>query len=204
MRLAALSACLATIALPALAAPVQPPQPTTSTIPGKCTWHWQTGAGLGVWTERCEANGVWELTYRADLPGFALTIDGAESGAVIHVFQKPAGADIAAILPELRKRGLIPDDDECIFAPVSDETLLGIAPLPPGRSAFEIVPMGKRKATLDATPADEVPEPPCGEYGWGPEGVRYFITDRAHPSAVVYLNLCQDGTMFDPATVTLE
>jgi hypothetical protein len=30
------------------------------------------------------------------------------------------------------------------------------------------------------------------------------MTEAAHPDRVVYVNLGQDGTMFDPKTITLE
>jgi hypothetical protein len=197
-----LAACLATAALPALAAPVQPPKPAASAVdPKHCTWEWKTGAGIGVWTERCALDtGLWQLKFRDDLPGFALTIDGEDAGAVIHVFTKPADKDISAILPELRKRGFIPDDNECVFQTAGD-----YAGKPRGTQSFlEIVPTGKRKAAYDATPNDEIPDPPCGDYGTDPDGIRFFLADSAHPDRIVYLNLGQDGTMFDATTVTLE
>jgi hypothetical protein len=177
----------------------QPPMPAPSTVPGKCQWEWKTGGGLGVWAERCVLEtGVWEPKFREDLPGFVLTID--EPGeTILQRFAKPADADIAAILPELRKRGYIPDDDECIFAPAA-----GIGPAVRTKAFFEIVPTGKRKAAFDATPGDEVPAPPRGDYGASTHGVRYFMTELGHPESVVYINIGQDGMMFDPDTVTLE
>ena len=54
------------------------------------------------------------------------------------------------------------------------------------------------------TPEDEIPDPPCGDYGWSTHGVRYFITDVAHPDRVIYVDTGEDGLMFDDATVTLE
>lgn len=182
------------------AASAQPPKPSTGTDPAKCVWEWKTGGGIGIWAERCTfATGVWEPVFKADLPGFILTVDGGDETTILQLFKKPADAPISAILPELRKRGYIPDDDECVFEPAAD-----IRPLPKTRALFEIMPTGSRLAAFDATPADEVPEPPCGEYGWSTHGVRYFMTDITHPDTVVYLNIGQDGTMFDDGTVTFE
>lgn len=183
-----------------IAALAQPPMPATSTVPGKCQWEWKTGGGLGVWAERCVLEtGVWEPKFREDLPGFVLTVDGGAGETILQRFTKPADAPVAAILPELRKRGYIPDDDECIFAPAED-----IGPAVRTKAFFEIVATGKRKANFDATPSDEVPDPPCGDYGWSTHGVRYFMTDIGHPESVIYINIGQDGMMFDPDTVTLE
>ena len=107
-------------------------------------------------------------------------------------------ATIASILPELRRRGYIPDDDECVLEPAA------IRPAVRTIAFYEVKPTGKRKADFEATPEDEVPEPPCGEYGWSTHGARYFMTDLRHPDVAVYINIGQDGLMFDDATVTLE
>ncbi|HZP20438.1 MAG TPA: hypothetical protein VFB16_09540 [Bauldia sp.] len=180
----------------------QPPKPAHSKVDDKaCTFEWKTGAGIGVWAERCTlSTGVWELKYRADLPGFALTIDGGDEQVVIQVFRKPADKPIDAILPDLVKRGYI-KPTECAFA-LADEQVTGAPPA--GRHYFEVDPTGARKAAFDALPDDEVPDPPCGDYGMAPDGITFFMTDDAHPDRVVYLNLGQDGTMFDERTVTFE
>ena len=197
MRIVALAA-LSALALPA-GAYAQPPMPTGSSVPGSCQWDWKTGGGLGIWAERCDLQtGVWEPRFEASLPGFVLTIDGKDEGTILQVFDKPAEADVSAILPALRAKGYIPDDDECVFEPAA------IRPAPRTIAFYEIKPVGSRKAAFDATPEDEVPEPPCGEYGWSTHGVRYFLTDTRFPERVVYVNIGQDGTMFDDTTITLE
>jgi len=183
----------------------EPPKPTHSTDAAHCSWVWQTGAGLGVWTEKCAfQTGLWQLKFDPADAGFSLFVDDDNSGLVLAAFAKPADAGIAAILPELSKRGLIPDDDECIFRPASAATLATVGRAPKTRAFFEIMPVGKRKAALDATPSDEVPDAPCGDAGWAPDGVSLFMTDATHPTGVVYMNLGQDGTMFDPSTVTWQ
>ena len=192
---------VAMLGLLALAPPAfaQPPQPTHSTDAEKCHWAWKTGGGLGVWAERCALDtGLWEIEARDDLPGFVLTIDGSEETTVLQVFGKAADADVSAILPALRQQGSIPDDDDCVFAPA------GARPAAGTLAFFEIMPTGARKAAFDATPADDIPDPPCGDYGWSTHGIRYFMTDSRHPDRVVYIDTGQDGLMFDDTTVTLE
>ena len=190
-------AMLLALTMPALA---QPPKPTESVDPARCQWEWKTGAGIGAWAERCDlTTGLWELKFKGDLPGFVLTIDGEESQTVLQPFAKPADGDIAAILPELRRRGYIPDDGECVFQPVAD-----LGPAVRTLAFFEIAPTGARKAAYDATPEDTIPDPPCGDYGVSPDGMRYFMTDTAHPDRAVFVNIGQDGLMFDEKTVTIE
>ncbi len=123
----------------------QPPQPTTSTVPGKCTWAWKTGAGLGVWAERCTLDtGVWEVNFDAARQGFVLTVDGGDALVVLQPFAKAADADVSAILPDLRKGGFIPDDDECVFQPASDRPSTATV------AFFEIRPTGARLKAFEA------------------------------------------------------
>ena len=129
-----------------------------------------------------------------------LTIDGEDPQVVLQVFKKPADQPIDAILPELVKRGYVLAT-ECVFAP-ADTSYIPAAPA--GQTFCEVVPTGARQATFDAAPDDEVPDPPCGDYGMAPDGVQYFMTEAAHPDRVVFVSLGQDGTLFDPATLTLE
>jgi hypothetical protein len=181
------------------AALAQPPKPAESSVPGQCEWQWMNGAGVGIWAERCDlATGVWTPRFDAALPGFVLTLDGNDETVILQVFDKPAEAPIDAILPELRQRGYIPDDDDCVFEAAA------IRPAPRTIAFHEIRATGARQAAFEATPADEVPEPPCGDYGWGTHGTRYFMTDLRFPERVVYVNIGQDGTMFDDTSITLE
>jgi hypothetical protein len=187
------SACLVA---PAFA---EPPKPMGSTDAERCGWEWKAGGGIGVWAERCDLDtGLWQLRYDEALPGFALTVDGGDVAVVLQTFAKPAEAPVSAILPDLRRRGYIPDDEECVFAPAA------IRPAARTIAFFDIQPTGARKAAFEATPVDEVPEPPCGDYGWSTHGIRYFMTDTRFPDRVIYVDIGEDGMMFDPETVTLE
>lgn len=191
-----LALCIAAFALPALA---EPPRPGHSTDAARCDWQLMRGGGLAVWAERCTFDtGVWVPKFDEALPGFVLTVDGETVDTILHVFSKPAEAPVSTLLPELRRRGLIPDDEDCVFEPAA------IRSAPRTLAFFHIMPRGKRKEAFDATPRDEVPEPPCGDYGWSTHGTRYFLTDVAHPGRVLYVNTGQDGMMFDETTVTLE
>jgi len=154
--------------------------------------------GLQVQAQDCRyGTGHWRVRADDALPGFALWRDDERVATVIHVLRKPAAAPLSSVLPSLAALGLIPPDD-CVFASAD----LRI-PAAPGRQHHDIRPQARRLAQLLATPADQVPDPPCGDYGASTHGVRYFITDDRHPTWVLYVNLGQDGTQIDPSTVAI-
>lgn len=184
----------------------RPPMPSETIDPG-CTWQWLEGRGeggpkLSTWAQDCKlVTGHWQLRFETEMPGFSLWVDDKRQGMVLQSFTLPkdaASTDIAALLPELRRRALIADTDDCIFQPAA------IGKQPRTIAQFEIRPIGEALKAFEATPADEVPEPPCGDYAWSTHGVRYFQTDLSNPGTVLYLDLGQDGSLFDPATVRIE
>ena len=175
-----------------------PPVPFYATDKKSCAWSWKTGAGIGVWTEDCKFDtGNWSVSYDAKNDLFTLNVAGSDPYPVLRQFHKKPAEGPEALLPELRKAGLIPNDNECQFAPSTEQTG------PAGWKFWEIMPVGKRKQDFDAQPSDEVPDPPCGDIGFAVDYIGFFMTPDAHPDRVIYVNLGQDGTMFDPFTVTL-
>ena len=193
-----LTAAVLALSVPALAGE-RPPQPAAQTD-SACQWAWKSGGGVGLWTETCALEtGVWTVDWNERETRFDLKLNGDMMTTVVQVFRKPADAPISAILPELKKRGSVPDTAECIFKPAE-----GASADKAGRALYEIRPTGARLAALEATPGDEVPEPPCGEYGWSTHGVRTFRLDPKHPGFVLYVNEGQDGTMIAPDTITFD
>jgi hypothetical protein len=177
--------------------PGAPPMLAYGTDLKACRWVWSQGQGIGVWTEECSFdNGQWTVSYDAANDWFALTVNGENPYPVLRHFRLTAGLD--GLLAELKSKGLVLNDAECVFQPASDQ------PVPRGWPAFEIVPVGQRKAAFDALPNDEVPEPPCGELGMVVDFTGFFMTQPQFPDRAVYVNLGQDGTMFDAGSVTLS
>ena len=182
---------------PAFAAE-RPAQPTTRTD-AACAWHWLQGNGVGLWAEDCKlVTGRWHLRPEANGTAFALWVDEQRQGVVTQVFTLPLDATIHALLHDLRHAKLIADTGDCVFQPVA------VRPVPRTIQQYEIKPIGEALKRFDATPKDEVPDPPCGDYGWSTHGTRYFQTDLRHPGKVVYIDEGQDGTFFDPHTITLH
>jgi hypothetical protein len=140
--------------------------------------------------------GRWHVRAEPALPGFALWIDDARRETVVHAVPRATGTPLSSVLATLARAGHVPPDD-CVFVRVRDRAA------PPGARVYEIRPTGARLAALRRTPPDQVPDPPCGEYGWSTHGVRGFVVDPRRPGWVVYVNLGQDGTLIDPATLAI-
>jgi hypothetical protein len=173
------------------------PVPFYATDKAACRWAWKQGKGLGLWTEQCKFDsGAWDVIYDEAKDLFALRVDAGEPYPVLRQFRKPGGA--AALLADLKSSGLILNDAECVMAKVAE------MPTPQGWTAWQVVPTGKRKADFDAVVQTEVPEPPCGELGYRVDLMGFFMANDAQPDRVLYVNLGQDGTMIDLASIRLD
>jgi len=183
-------------------APHQPvegasPVPFYSTDKTACSWVWRQGRDVGLWTEACKFDtGLWGVRYDETKDLFALSVDSGEPYTVLQQFREPGGP--IALLATLKKQGLVLDDAECVMARVADQ------PAPPGWSAWQVVPTGKRKEAFDAVVQEEIPEPPCGKLGYAVDSVGFFMVRDGHPDRVLYANLGQDGTMIDLASIILK
>lgn len=181
---------------PHAAEPGALPPPFYATDRNNCQWIWRKGKGIGLWTEQCKfETGVWDVIYDEAQDHFALRVDQGEPYPVLRQFRAAGGA--AALLPALKQKGLVLDDAECVMAKVEDQ------PTPPGWTAWQVVPTGKRKEAFDSVVQIEVPEPPCGELGYRVDLIGFFMVKEAAPDRVLYVNLGQDGTMIDIASITL-
>lgn len=187
--------CLAALAQQALAAE-RPAMPQFQTAEG-CEWHWRSGGGIGLWGEVCNLQtGKWQVDWLENQSAFVKTRDGEVIAKVVEIFAKLADEPASAVLDELRRRGDLTDGGECVFQ------VAQVRAHPRTITFLEIRPTGERLKAFEATPKDEVPDPPCGTYGWSTHGRRYFMTDIRHPERVIYFDEGQDGMMFDPLSVT--
>ncbi len=177
--------------------PGAPPAPFYATDRDSCEWIWRQGKDVGLWTEQCTFDsGVWGVSYDAQKDVFSLRVDAGEPYTVLQPFRHAGGA--VGLLPELKARGLVLDDPECVMAKVSDR------PAPEGWSAWEVVPTGEKKTAFDAQVQVEIPDPPCGALGFAVNSIGFFMARDDQPDRVLYANLGQDGTMIDLTTVTLS
>ena len=173
-----------------------PPLPVAAAGEPCVAEQFQVG-NLTVGGRRCRyATGRGHLRVEPALPGLALWRDDTRVEIVPQLFPRRTGEPVSAILPALRAKGAIPDDGECILVPAP------MGPAPRTVTHHQVRPIGERLRRLEATPKDEIPDPPCGDYGASTHGVRYFIDDLRAPRWVVYVNEGQDGTLVDPRSIS--
>lgn len=175
----------------------QPGARSGGASPDPCRWEQLDAGPLRLRVQTCHhATGTWTVRHEPGLPGLALWRDGDRVQTVLQWFGKPPAAGVSAVMPELQARGLVPPGGDCVF-----RTLDGPSAGPPGSLRHDIRPAGARLAAFQATPRDQIPDPPCGAYGWSTHGVRYFVSDPRQPQWVLYIDLGQDGTQIDPASI---
>lgn len=193
---------LALLAMPALAAdpPADAPSmPAHSTSPGHCAWVWREGGGVGLWTESCTFDDRhYAVSHDAAAGRFVLTVNGENPRTVLQQFREPGGP--SALVATLKKQGLIRDDAECRMAPLAGRP----SPAPQGWTAWQVMPTGKLKEAFDKEVQEQIPLPPCGQLGFTVDTVSFFMVKDDVPGRVFYVDLGQDGTMIDIATIRLQ
>ncbi len=176
----------------------QPPEPFYATDQALCSWNWQRGGSVGLWTEDCKfESGRWNIAYDKEKDLFGLHVDNGELYPVLRHFRTDPAKGPEGLLPDLKARGLVLDSPECVFE--KNEEQFGAL----GWTIWQVVPTGKIKEAFDAQVKLEVPPPPCGEVGYAADFIGFFMVHKDHPDRAVFVNLGQDGTMIDPFSLTL-
>ncbi|MGV3710464.1 MAG: hypothetical protein ACO1Q7_16660 [Gemmatimonas sp.] len=168
-----------------------------------CKWERASDrtAGFAAWVQRCDF-GHRKVHFL--MKGNALMVQfsdaGAKPEAVIESFELQANESADA---GIRRIFLAHVDKtagtRCVIAPYKP----GNAPA--GATRFTFVPNAAYEKELKAKQnPNEVPEPPCGDYGRDPDGRRYFqawITGNVR--RVLFVNIGQDDPLFDEMTLQL-
>ncbi len=205
-RIPALAALLFLAACDQAAPPPQPAAPApgaTSALRASpefasCRWETVKGARFSIDAFACGPEfGRLHVEADDDLPGFVLVQDGAEGpvrSTAIQLFDRPAGAPFDAVLPAVRQASG-PDAAACAFEPAPGVDHQG-------KPHVVLTPVGAAKAAWEKTvDSDEPVELPCGRWGVGITGDRYFFEAPGHPETVVAADMGSEIQIFDPATL---
>jgi hypothetical protein len=174
-------------------ATLRPAHPTWSTA--GCHWVWNETKTIGVWSETCTFNDTdWHLAPlgKGD-EGFDVLASDYRMRTAIQVFTLQPGTTIDTLLPTLVQRGT--PATECVFKKNDAQSLQD-------RTVYELVPTGARLHRFETQGKTEVPDDPCGTYGISAEGQRIFEVWHAHPTAVLFFDYGQDGSLFDYDSLT--
>jgi len=166
-----------------------------------CVWEKLTDARLGLdaWVSRCDF-GFRKIDFV--VKGDSLAIRFSDGGGVpdpaVDVFalegQESPEAGIRRIFAAKTDKALA---SRCVLAPYR------YGKARPGVRRFTFVPDAAyaKEVAAKASP-DEIGDPPCGEWGQGPEGVQYFEAQEG-VRKVLFVRVGQEDPLFDEKTLRL-
>lgn len=167
-----------------------------------CLWEKlsdPTGS-LQVWAERCDFGSRKIHLYFSKGSLWTQYSDGGDPYPVVDLLDllpgETAEAGVKRLFAVHTEKAVAA---RCVLAPYRD------GKPPAGVKRFTFVPDAAFQKELDAkADPNEVPEPPCGEWGDAPDGIQYF---EAQPSSgarkVLFVRVGQDEPLFDEQTLRL-
>lgn len=200
-----LSALLLAAALPASPAlGAEPGRPSRPPVKG-CVWEKASDAGIGLeaWVQRCDF-GFRKIDFLFDKGSLAIRYsDGSgKPDPLVEILDLAAGETwekgIQRLFAERTPKAVAA---RCALVPFHG----GNGKAPAGVKRFTFMPDSAYQKELAAKASpNEVPEPPCGDWGAAPDGIQYF---EAHPGGavrkVLFVRVGQDEPLFDEKTLTL-
>ncbi|MER8462550.1 hypothetical protein [Mesorhizobium sp. M1396] len=188
------SALLASTTISAVAGEPAPSRPPID----KCVWERLSdrSVGLAAWVQRCDF-GFRQIHF--EFAGNALAIkysDGGAADPLIEVFDIISGETAEAALQRL----FLQKTDKtvsarCVLAPYTEGTV------PAGIKRYTFSPDAAYAKELKAVAdPNEVPEPPCGDWGEMPDGIQYFEVP-GEARKLLFVRIGQDEPLFDEQTL---
>lgn len=163
---------------------ISPPcRSQTPTRPGAC------GAGRPARASDCGARTAcssppgWWAIYDAAQDLFGLQVDGGEPYPVLRHFHIAPERGPAGLLPELKAKGLVLDDDDCQFSPANEH--LG----PEGWSFWGGHADGQAQGGVRGAAQGRGSEPPVAKLGYAVDYIGFFMVHRDHPDRLLFVNL---------------
>ncbi len=156
--------------------------------------------GLAAWVQQCDF-GFRKIDFVFQDNTLAIRYsDGGKPDPVIDIIDLLRGETIEAGL----KRFFAAHTETKLASRCVLRTYRGAKP-PSGAKRYSFVPdTAYRKELKAKANPDEIAEPPCGDWGDGPDGVEYF---QAWPGSavhkVLYVREGQDEPLFDAMTLKL-
>ena len=180
----------------AAAAPEQPSRPAFK----DCAWERISDAnvGLAAWVQRCDY-GFRKIDFLFKDRALAMRFsDGGEADPVVEVFDRlPGESPQAGVLRIVRERTAPALAARCLVVPYN------IGRPPAGARRYAFAPNAAYRRELRAKQdANEVGDPPCGDWGVAPDGIQYFEVRPADPAReILFVRVGQDQPLFDEQTL---
>lgn len=175
-------------------------KPSRAAVKG-CAWEKLSDAavGLAAWVQRCDF-GFRKIDFVFAGHALAQRWDGGKADALVDVLELKADesdqAGMTRLFGERTDKALAA---RCVLKPYEY-----YKKPPAGVRRYTFVPDAayQKKVDAEASP-DEVGEPPCGDWGDAPDGIRYFEVQAASKAArrVLFVRVGQDEPLFDEQTL---
>ncbi|WP_258051873.1 hypothetical protein [Mesorhizobium sp. INR15] len=152
---------------------------------------------LAAWAQRCDF-GFRKIHF--EFAGNALAIkysDGGDAEPLVELFDIHPGETAEAALQRL----FLEKTDKaisarCVLTPYTEGTK------PAGIKRYTFSPDAAYTKELKALAnPDEIPEPPCGEWGVAPDGIQYFEVPAGEGRKLLFVRVGQDEPLFDEQTL---
>lgn len=168
-----------------------------------CTWEQRGNAAVGLtaWVQRCDfGTRKIELFFNANIL-FSRFSDGGAPQALIEIFKLlPNETHEKAMQRIFTAHTEHATAQRCVLSPYREN-------LPTtGVLRYTFVPNAayQRELTAQADPND-IPEPPCGEWGVAPDGIQYFeVSSDVNVRKLLFVRVGQDEPLFDEKTLQLS
>ncbi|MBZ9694167.1 MULTISPECIES: hypothetical protein [unclassified Mesorhizobium] len=165
----------------------------------KCVWEKlaDKAIGLAAWAQRCDF-GFRQIHF--EFVGNALAIKYSDGGApdpLVEMFDIQPGETAEAAM----RRLFLEKTDKavnarCVLAPYTEGTV------PAGVKRYTFSPDAAYAKELKAqADPDEVPEPPCGDWGEMPDSIQYFEVPAGEGHKLLFVRVGQDEPLFDEQTL---
>lgn len=164
----------------------------------KCAWEKLADktVGLAAWVQRCDF-GFRQIHF--EFVGNALAIKYSDGGApdpLVELFDIKSGETAeAAVLRLLLEKTDKAVSARCVLAPYTEGSV------PTGVKRYTFSPDAAYAKELKALANDEVPEPPCGDWGEMPDGIQYFEVPAGEAHKLLFVRVGQDEPLFDEQTL---
>jgi hypothetical protein len=165
----------------------------------KCSWERLADKtiGLSAWVQRCDF-GFRQIHF--EFAGNALAIkysDGGAADPLVELFDIKPGETAEAAL----RRLFLQKTDKavsarCVLAPHTE----GTVPASVKRYTFSPDAAYAKELKALADP-NEVPDPPCGDWGEMPDGIQYFEVPSGGVHKLLFVRIGQDEPLFDEQTL---
>lgn len=166
-----------------------------------CKWEKLSdpNAGLAAWVMRCDDRGV-KTDFAMNGQTLEMRVSGEKPMPVVRVIDLQPG--------ETAKQAMRRFFDTHTEKSVAKRCVLakfdnGFHKPPAGVVRYTFIPDAAYKKELDAkNNPDEIPDPPCGDWGDQPDFVAYF---EVHDGArrVLFVDAGQDDPLYDEQTLQL-